>query len=273
MTLARIDYSGGQDIGRRESQQDAYMICDRGKQDHVLFLLADGMGGHVSGELAAKLAIESFARGNGQSFGPCHEAFDRCLDQSNRAIASEIEKNPEHDGMGCTFVALEMIGSHYSWISIGDSPLFLIRDGTVRRINADHSMASRLDAAAKRGDITYEEARTSPNRHALLYALTGEPLSRIDWQRQAQTLLPGDWLILASDGLESLSTDEIATVVARISEQKAAHICKALLAAVTAKEVRHQDNVTVIAISLDPAGQALSADQNAVVTRPIRVGR
>ena len=248
------------------------MICEFGGRSHIVCLLADGMGGHVAGEVAANCAINRFASEMEGLSQPVHQSFDRLLDQANRAISREIRANPDYRGMGCTLVALEIIGSEYRWISIGDSPLFLLRNGRLYRENADHSMASRLDAAARAGEISWEDARNSPNRQALLYALTGEAISRIDWQQEAKQLINGDWLILASDGLETLSDNEIVSIIEINAKKDATDVSKALIAAVKNKKDPYQDNTTVIAIKLEEIDLSKQLNDEAT-TRPIIINR
>ena len=269
MTEPSLSYAGRQDVGRRENQQDAFQIYEFPEKSHIVCLLADGMGGHVAGEVAANCAINRFVSEMKDLTQPVYQSFDRLLDQANRAITKEIRANPDYQGMGCTLVALEIIGSEYRWISIGDSPLFLLKNGRLYRENADHSMASRLDAAARAGEITWEEAKASPNRQALLYALTGEAISRIDWQREAKQLASGDWLILASDGLETLSDNEIVSIIEANKKQDTNHVSDALIAAVKEKGHPHQDNTTVIVVKFDGLNQ-VRQDNDEITTRPIR---
>lgn len=225
------------------------------------------MGGHEAGEVASKLAVSTFANGITVNGAPEQVSFMPLLDSANRAIANEVHENPQRAGMGCTFVALEIIGHGYSWISVGDSPLFLIRDGKIERKNADHSMAGRLDAAAAMGEISWEEAKQSPDRNALLSALTGDRISRLDITKEPHTFREDDWLILASDGLETLDNDLIAKTIESVASQHASDVVDALIQAITEKAAPKQDNSTVIAARLTTTDLIEPDD---VITRPIR---
>lgn len=267
MSHMKLDYAGGQDIGRRERQQDAFLIRECRPGSHIVGMLADGMGGHAAGEIAANLAIRTFDELMAKEIAPYSQTFDRLLDQANRALAKEVKQEPDYAGMGCTFVALEIDSNKYQWISIGDSLLYLYRKGQLRRENADHSMASRLDAAARAGDISWEEARCSPNRNALLHALTGEHLSRFDYQREPRQFLTGDWLILASDGIQTIPDDEIASILSHFANKGAKAVVGELLKSVQLKNNPSQDNISIVVIGKPNAKVRRELDD--VVTRPI----
>lgn len=267
MNSFKIDYAGGQIVGARKNQEDAYSLHQSRNGDHLVCLLADGMGGHEAGEVASELAIRTFADGFEINGVPTSALFTPLIDRTNRAISREIKINPELEGMGCTFVALEVRSSNYHWISVGDSPLFHIRNGNLLRMNADHSMASRLDAAAALGEITEEEAKKSPDRNALLSALTGENISRLDVSKEPNDLRTDDWLILASDGLETLDNKKIVQVVEDHAINGAQDVVDGLIQAVINADAPRQDNTTVIAIRLNLDS---SIDGDDVITRPIR---
>jgi serine/threonine protein phosphatase PrpC len=267
LTKLKIDFAAVQFLGARKNQEDAYALHPSDDKQHLVCLLADGMGGHAAGEIASNLVIDSFSDGFEVNNGPVYQSFVPLIDGANRALSRAVDANSEHAGMGCTFVALELIAEHYSWASIGDSPLFLIRDGSLRRMNADHSMASRLDAAAAIGEITWEEAQNSPDRNALLSALTGDQITRLDVTKTPHELQIGDWLILATDGLETLDNETILNVVEDAAEELAQGVVNALSDAVIAAGEPRQDNTTIIAIQLVPSDGESTDD---VVTRPIR---
>lgn len=270
MTRAILDYAGAQIAGKRAYQEDAFAFrALKGNEQSVICLLADGMGGHAAGDVAANTSIEAFSEAIEWHSPPIHEQFIHALDKANRAIHRAAKDDPAKAGMGCTFVAVEIANGHCNWISIGDSPLFHVSENRIKRINADHSMAQQLDAAAAMGEITVEEARTSSSRNVLLSALTGDPISRIDQSKAARPLLMGDWLMLASDGLETLEPDAILSLVLGNPGASAKRMCGLLLDAVEARDKPSQDNATVMAVRVleQPADAAPDDD---VITRPIR---
>jgi len=272
LTRDMLDYAGAQIAGKRAYQEDAFAFrAVTGNDESLICLLADGMGGHAAGDVAANTSIEAFSDAIEWQSRPLHEQFIRALDKANRAIYRTAKDDPAKDGMGCTFVAVEIANGHCNWISIGDSPLFHVSGNQIRRINADHSMAQQLDAAAARGEITPEEARNSSSRNILLSALTGDPITRVDQSKAARALGKGDWIILASDGLETLEPNEILSLVQRHRDSSAKQMCSLLLQSVEARNKPGQDNATVMAVRvLERSAGAVPDDE--VTTRPIRAG-
>jgi PPM family protein phosphatase len=122
------------------------------------------------------------------------------------------------------------------WISVGDSPFFLVSSGTLERLNADHSMAPQIDALVKRGMLTPEEAEHHPGRHTLREAVMGQPLSLID--KGSRRLGPDVKLLLCSDGVQSLNEGDIA--------KNAIKTVQGMIQAVLGAAKEHQDNVTVV---------------------------
>lgn len=272
MTRDMLDYAGAQIAGKRAYQEDAFAFRElKGKHESLICLLADGMGGHAAGDVAANTSIEAFSQAIEWQSRPLHEQFIRALDKANRAIYRKAKDDSTKAGMGCTFVAVEVANGLCNWISIGDSPLFHISGSKIRRINADHSMAQQLDAAAARGEITVEEARNSSSRNILLSALTGDPISRVDQSKTAHPLVKGDWVILASDGLETLEPDEIFSLVRNNPGASAKQMCLLLLDAIEARDKPSQDNATVMAVRVLERPTDGSPDDE-VITRPIRAG-
>jgi protein phosphatase len=221
---------GAQHQGARPYQEDSWALRTLA-DDAVLAVLADGMGGHVGGAVASRLAVGGAltAMENGRSLADA-------LDAANRAIAAAVAQNPELDSMGATLVAAVVKAADVRWISVGDSPLFLLSQGKLERLNADHSMVPQIEALVARGIITAEEAAQHPSRHTLREAVMGRPLSLIDEGRRA--LAPGDRLLVCSDGIMSLDPAQIV--------RKAVGPVAALIDAVLAVGAPRQDNVTVI---------------------------
>lgn len=272
MTRAMLDFAGAQIPGKRAYQEDAYsFLAFEGKDESLICLLADGMGGHAAGDVAAKLSIEAFGEAIERHSRPLHDQFIRALDQANRAIKHRAKSDPDTAGMGCTFVAVELTNGRCNWISIGDSPLFHVSENDIKRINANHSMARQLDAAAARGEITQEEARNSSSRSILLSALTGDPISRVDQSKAARMLDKNDWIILASDGLETLEPEEVLALVRQNASATAKEMCGVLLDAVEACNKPSQDNATVLAVRVLERSHNTALNDE-VSTRPIRVG-
>ena len=114
------------------------------KNRSEVLLLADGMGGHVSGNPASSTIIRTFAETYPGTEGPIPDRLHTCLNAANDALAAAIVENPALKGIGSTVVAVVISPHGLDWISVGDLPLWLFREGELRRLNADHSMASVL---------------------------------------------------------------------------------------------------------------------------------
>lgn len=245
MTL-KWDCAEIQIIGEREVQEDYSRYLS--KDGNILCVLADGMGGHAAGEVAAKLAVDTFVNSAVEAGGPWFESFFNAANDANTAIAASSRENPERDGMGCTLIGVDLSDERLRWISIGDSRLMHFSKNDLRRVNADHSMATRLDTLARAGEITEEEARNDPTRHMLLYALTGDQLGTVDFNRKGLPIAEGDIIILASDGIDTLELREIASILNKFADWKASDIGRALVSAVIKCGNPRQDNTSVMVI-------------------------
>ena len=221
---------GGQHQGARPYQEDSWAVRTLG-DGSVLAVVADGMGGHAGGAVASQVAVEAFVHAIEQGGGLADG-----LQEANAAVGRTAAGKSELAGMGATLVAAQVRGDEVRWISVGDSPFFLVSSGSIERLNADHSMAPQIDALVKRGVLTADEAEHHPGRHTLREAVMGQPLSLID--KGSRKLGPDVKLLLCSDGVQSLSEAEIAASAIKPVDG----VIKAVLDA--AKE--HQDNITVI---------------------------
>jgi serine/threonine protein phosphatase PrpC len=186
----------------------------------------------------------------------------------NEALAKGVEQNAALKGMGCTIVAAWMDDLGIRWTSVGDSLLLLYRLPDVIRLNADHSLGSFLDEQARQNKISRSEAKRNRNRNALRSALTGSKIDLIDLRSEPLELRPGDWVVLASDGLGSLSGDEIADVIYRFRQSTPEEMADGLIAAVTQKGAVDQDNATVVVVRIDGAPEASDDVATRVLARP-----
>ena len=125
-------------------------------------------------------------------------------------IGKYSQEQPEREGMGCTLCGVSLTEAGIEWISVGDSPMWLARNGKLQRLNADHSMAPILAKQVELGELTEEEAKRHPQRNALRSAVIGDKMQHVDASKRPMKFRKGDRLVLASDGLETLSVDEIA---------------------------------------------------------------
>ena len=234
--------------GKRPYQEDDYDLWD-GRVDgdeHAMVLVADGMGGHVGGATASGLLCKTFVESYQRASGPIADRLRGCLDEANAALADAIAENPHLRGMGSTLVAAVISQRGLEWISVGDSPMWLFREGRLRRLNEDHSMASVFEDLVAAGRMTEEEAATDPKRHALRSAVMGDEIHLIDVSSQPVAMKKGDRLLLASDGLMTLDDGDIERILQHTRNAPLEDSAQALIQAVEAAEHPHQDNATVL---------------------------
>jgi protein phosphatase len=214
----------------------------------LLAVLADGMGGHAGGAVASRTACESFIEAYSRHSGPVRDRLLAGLAAANAAIAETVDRDPTLSGMGSTLVGAAFGAGGVEWVSVGDSPLLLYRRGEVALLNEDHSLAPELDRMAAAGRISAEEARRDPRRHMLRSAVTGDEIELVDLSRRPLVIEPGDYIVLASDGLQTLDCREIARIITAYAADGADAVSAALIRAVEALRDPHQDNATVLTI-------------------------
>lgn len=247
--------------GAREYQEDmaAFLVGPEatGESDmgsatapDLVAVLADGMGGHAAGDVASRLVCERFldVYDSIEAELPVTERMTLALEGCNQALADRVSEDRMLSGMGSTLIGTVFGPDGIEWVSVGDSPLYLYRRGEIAPLNADHSLAPELDLLAAAGHMTREAALSDPRRHMLRSAVTGEEISLIDLSQQPTPLYPGDYVILASDGVQTLEPDEIARVIQAYAEAGPAAVAEALIRAVENLRVPHQDNCTVVAV-------------------------
>lgn len=218
----------------------------------LIAVLADGMGGHTGGALASRMVCEHFLNTCATRNGPVPERLLAALGAANDALARKVDDNPMLSGMGSTLIGVAFSGTDVEWVSVGDSPLLLYRRGEIALLNEDHSLAPELDRLVASGHLTAEEARHDPRRHMLRSAVTGDEIDLVDVSLKPLHLEPEDYVILASDGLNTLDTSEVARIVAAYARDGADAVASALIRAVEQMREPHQDNATVVAVRLKP---------------------
>lgn len=220
----------------------------------VLALLADGMGGHVGGALASRLVCERFL-----SFyleHPTSAMTASLLDAlaaANTAIAERVADNPLLTGMGTTLIGAAFRDDGVSWVSVGDSPMMLWRRGEIALLNEDHSLAPDIDRLAAAGKLSAEQARRDPRRHMLRSAITGEDIDLVDISKCPLQLAPDDYVILASDGIQSIEPAEISRIISAYGADGAEAVAGALVRTIDGLREPHQDNATIIAVRVQTA--------------------
>jgi len=243
-----MNATAAQWIGCREHQEDAYNV--KHFPEGTLAIVCDGMGGHCCGDLAAAAAVAAFTKAFTASVSCRKEVPARlhsALTAANEAVGRIFAGSSQYGGT--TLTALYASGTLLWWVSVGDSPLMLWRGNHLQRLNADHSFRSVYEEYAHQGAISFTEAMSQG--HMLRSALTGEEIPMVDLPHRAHILLPGDRLVLASDGVEhlffsSLLSNDARQALSSPFTQSAA----AVVEACRALGDPYADNTTVVLLEV-----------------------
>jgi PPM family protein phosphatase len=227
------------DMGRmRKNNEDRYLIAGR------LAAVADGMGGHRAGEVASAIAMEELATlehaGPWPTPAEAGEALRAAFLAANRRIREVAAKDSEFEGMGTTLVALLEDGDSVHLANVGDSRAYLLRNGELSQVTVDHTLVQEL---IDEGRLRPDEAERHPQRSIITRALGVE--SDVEVDLFTYKLLPGDRLLLCSDGLSGVVDEQrIRNVMLREPEpQRAAEKLVAM-----ANEGGGPDNITVVVL-------------------------
>lgn len=241
-----IDACAAQHQGDRKEQQDRVAILPHARRRGVaLAVVADGMGGHTGGALAAEQVIHT-AKNNLDHFSPADESSECMLENSMREAHTMIkasrfmnEKDPHS-----TAVMLLLQPGRISWGHCGDSRLYHFRDKQMVGRTVDHSYVEHLVATGK---ITPEQALTHPNRNVLLTSLGGQDEPKFDFA-DAQDLVAGDAFVLCSDGLWAyFSDEELGKILKEFPVRQAAEI---LINSARDRAKGRGDNVSIAIVRL-----------------------
>lgn len=250
--MLTFDIAGAQIDGARDYQEDAFLVTrigdSSGKKGVSLIIVADGMGGHAAGNVASNMAVQTFNKHLTSAY-PTPElakALRAAVLQANNSIAETVRETAALKGMGCTLVATVIDDKQFRWASVGDSHIYLVRNGELLKQNADHSYGGFLARMAAQGKNIEPEAGFS--RNMLMSALTGDEIAEIDCPEKAVELQGGDRLIIASDGLDTLSTSKILSFVNKADSAKAC--VDAVLKGVQDARMPRQDNTTVVVVMI-----------------------
>ena len=249
-----LDLSTALHKGTRGYQEDCIIADFPVGRESGFAILADGMGAHASGDRASSLVVAcvfSLLKANISILEETEEAvtdtLKACVEQANATIREHVQLNPDDRGMGSTLVILFVLRDRLYWASVGDSPLYVIREGDIQQLNEDHSMAPRIAAMVAAGQLSREKAASHPDRNALTSAISGGEVTRIDCPETPFELRAGDTVILASDGLQTLRNEEILKTVRRNGQRSTFQLTAALLQAVLERQNPDQDNTSIIA--------------------------
>ncbi len=253
--------ANAQHIGDRHSQQDSFGFGDpddRAFTSHGGFvaLVCDGMGGMEFGDAASRAAAHAFL--DSYKTKTAAESIPGALERSTRAandaVVTLAHEYGLSEGMGTTLVAAVLLDSSLYYVSVGDSGLFLRRNGSLKMLNRPHVFANLLDAAVARGNLAPEDAENHPERESLTSFIGAESLEEIDLSVDPLPVVEGDAILLASDGLfKTLSNDEMLSAMRGDPQTWPDKLIERTIG----KHREHQDNVTVLSIAVEPDHAAL----------------
>lgn len=252
----RLSTAGLTDLGRvRTNNEDGVWV----DPDCGLLIVADGMGGHQSGEVASGLVIKTvpenfkmLAKANNSGavanpkYSPETNRLGFCVKIANQMIFEASKKYAHERGMGTTCTAAVISGDRLGVAHVGDSRAYLLRKGDLQQLTRDHSLV--MDQV-RQGLITKEEAAKSNLQNILTRALGTQPEVEVDLDEHP--LFPGDVVMLCSDGLFKHLPDE---QILQAASQEADPQALAARLVKEANEAGGTDNVTVAVARMEPAG-------------------
>lgn len=234
------------DVGRiRDNNQDSYYISP--ERDYPLFIIADGMGGHKAGEIASKMAIDIISNNLKDGLTDrivedkdIKDKIENSIYEANDKIYKKSMKDEKFSGMGTTVTLAYAINKKIFIGHAGDSRAYLLKDGMLSQITADHSLVEEL---IKNGSITKEEAKRHPQRNIITRAVGTSNNIKADLVVELQH--EDDILLLCTDGLTNMLDDDEIKNSLLINEdiQKA---CEELVK--LANDKGGFDNITVLAV-------------------------
>jgi PPM family protein phosphatase len=253
----RVLFAGSTDVGlKRAHNEDAYLLLP---EEH-LFCVADGMGGHASGEVASRIAVEEMAEffrvtgADDEATWPFKQDPARGYDENrlvtavklaNLRIFERAQADARLKGMGTTLVAAYLPRDAATLLvgHVGDSRVYLVRDGAIRQLTEDHSL---LNDYLKTRALTPEEIAAFPHKNVIVRALGMKGVVEVDVVREE--LRDGDVVLLCCDGLSGMVPDARIAEIVRGHPGNLRAACAALVAAANASG--GVDNITCVLVQV-----------------------
>ena len=236
----------------------AHLLSEADSTPSLLAIISDGIGGHRAGEVASQIAVETISQVIAESDGSKPSAtLKAAIIQASQAILTQAEAHSDKRGMGATCVCAWIIGSRLYTASVGDSRLYLLRGNSINQLTTDHTW---IQEAIEYGALTPEQAHGHPNAHIIRRYLGSQLPPEIDFRlrlnpsetdgqaqaNQGLMLIPGDFVILCSDGLTDLvDKEEIKSVLRSNNRDQALQALTRL-----ANERGGHDNITIVLLEV-----------------------
>jgi serine/threonine protein phosphatase PrpC len=247
----KVEVGFATDIGRvRERNEDSILV------DPPLYVVADGMGGHRGGQVASRVALETLESlaTEGRGTLPDH------VRGANRAVWDRSVEDERLAGMGTTLTAARVDGSSVLIAHVGDSRAYLLREGELRQVTADHTLVARM---VRSGEITEAEAEVHPHKNVLTRAIGTDEEVEVD--EDTIELLDGDRVLLCSDGLTGMVTEDQIQAILENSEQPQQAADRLVKAANRAGGI---DNISVVVLAAIGEGDEASSPARRRVAAP-----
>ena len=252
----KITYEALTDVGRkRKGNEDSLFV----NPEQNLFVVADGMGGHAAGEVASKVAVDSINEfvcltggdeeitwpfGLDETISYDGNRLKTAIRYANRKVLEATKERADYEGMATTVVAVLVDGAEANLAHVGDSRVYRLRDGAIEQLTADHSW---VNEQVHSGVISADQARSHPLRNVVTRALGGKPDLQVDMM--AHKLQAGDHLLLCSDGLTTMLTDEEIADIVKAAQGDVKKAARDLVDAANAHG--GEDNITVLLLRFE----------------------
>lgn len=216
----------------RQRNEDRFFI------DGNVCAVTDGMGGYSGGEIASTYAVDEIREYLASLESVGQQDLCDAIIHANQRIVNRVASEERLAGMGTTAVVTAIKDNQLYWASVGDSRLYIYRDGLLRQITTDHSMVQELLTA---GEITKDEMLSHPQRNLLTRAVGVDEVLEVD--SGIESILPGDRILLCTDGLSGYVTDDVIASALKSSDDNMM-VVESLMD--TVYEVGAGDNVTIV---------------------------
>ncbi len=232
------------DTGKSREENQDYVLCEESAVGSLpnLFLVADGMGGHRSGDYASRFCVETIRQIVEESHLPSAVmVLQEAIKIANTRLREQAEKDVRRKGMGTTMVAATLLGKSLYVANVGDSRLYLYSEGRLRQITEDHSL---VEAMVRNGELGRVEAKYHPNKNIITRALGGHPEVIADFFEV--TVGEDDRILMCTDGLSNMVEDEEMEELLRDYQDDPELAARELVQ--RANDNGGRDNITVIMI-------------------------
>ena len=248
ITILSVTCESAQDIGKRKEQQDAFGFSCKGPG--VIVVVCDGMGGMPLGRESSNVAVTSFIE-TCEDRGPRESvkgSLVRAAFAANEAVLEMAARSGLRGDTGTTLVAAIVEDDCLYWVSVGDSRVYLFREGALNPLNRDHNVATRLQRLVEKGERDPEEVISCAMPDALTSFIGIDVLEEYDISEEPLLLKGGDVILLCTDGLYNFMPDREVVEILKSngSNPGSGNLAEMIVGRVMDKKHPCQDNVTVM---------------------------